>query len=536
LAAKFSEHVKILITQNGKTTELEYDAPVSLADALKNSGVPHRFPCGGKGNCGKCLVYVSGALSPLSRREEFLLTKEQVSRGLRLACLTEARGDVFVTPPEMEDEQILTSGCMPSFERSPWGLADGDKTVYGVAVDIGTTTVAAYLYDLASGVRVAEQSALNPQRAFGADVISRMERSIAGEGNALRRMIAECINMLISKLCAAVRAEIDAVTSAVITGNTAMLFFLCGEPVQSLAGLPFIPSKYFGEYFSPAELDISLPANSRIYLPRCISAYVGADITTGIIATELLKFARPVLLVDIGTNGEMVLQTGGKLLACSTAAGPAFEGAGIRMGNGAVPGAVKSVMSRGGKLVCETIGGARPESICGSGIVDTIAVLLELGAIAGGGRVSVERAGELGVLCEIDGETALRIAGEVILTQRDIRAVQLAKAAICAGMRTLLHRGGVSRDDLGMLFIAGGFGSFMDTRSAAAIGLIIPELAPKARSVGNSAGSGAAMLLQSRALLEVSERVAARTETIDLAADKYFMEKYIDCMSFEWGE
>lgn len=218
---------------------------------------------------------------------------------------------------------------------------------------------------------------------------------------------------------------------------------------------------------------------------------------------------------------------------CVHGAFRAFEGAGIRMGSGAVPGAVKSVTPRDGKLVCETVGGAEPKSICGSGIVDAIAALLELGAIETSGRVSAKRAKELGLLRMTSGETALTIAGEVLLTQGDIRAVQLAKAAICAGMLTLLHRGGVSPGDLETLFVAGGFGSFMDTRSAAAIGLIIPELEPKARSVGNSAGSGAAMLLQSKGLLEVSESAAARVKAIDLAADKFFMEKYIDCMSFE---
>ena len=172
--------MRISITQNGKTAELEYGGPVSLADAVKDSGFPHESPCGRKGNCGKCLVRVSGELSPLSDRENALLTVEQISRGLRLACLAWALGNAAVTLPETKDGQILTSGYAPRFERSPWGLAGRGKTVYGVALDIGTTTVAAYLYDLADGVIAAEQSALNPQRAFGADVISRMERSIAG--------------------------------------------------------------------------------------------------------------------------------------------------------------------------------------------------------------------------------------------------------------------------------------------------------------------------------------------------------------------
>jgi uncharacterized 2Fe-2S/4Fe-4S cluster protein (DUF4445 family) len=501
--------MKIKIIQNNITTEREYRAPALISDVIKQAGAPFGFPCGGHGGCGKCLVSVNG--------EE------------KLACQTPASTDATVILPDSRAESILTSGVMPDFAREPWG--DG----LGAAIDVGTTTVAAYLYDLESGALLSECSAPNPQRAFGADVISRMERSIAGDGDVLRRLITDCINALIVELCAAAAADTAAVTSAVITGNTAMLCFLCGEPVQCLAGLPFIPNRYFGEFLSPKQLNLSLPDKARVYLPRCVSAYVGADITSGIIAAGLNDSPRPVLLVDIGTNGEMVLQTGGRLLACSTAAGPAFEGAGIKMGGGAVSGAVRSVTALNGVLYYETIGGTKPESICSSGIVDAVAVLLELGALEDSGRIDAERASELGLLRELDGEPALKIAGDVALTQRDIRAVQLAKAAICAGMRTLLLRGGVTAYDLETLYIAGGFGSYMNPRSAAAIGLIIPELAATAKSVGNSAGSGAAMLLQSEPLLEVSENAAKQAETIELATDKFFRESYIDCMSFERG-
>ncbi|MBP2662060.1 MAG: ferredoxin [Firmicutes bacterium] len=519
-------HITITLKQGERTIVFSCEEPILLSSVFKTIGISHKEPCGGNGRCGKCLVYASGDLSPLAVQEQILLTEEDKRNGLRLACLAKVIGNVVVRLPEEKKEHILMQGTMHSFERLPWGKS------FGIAVDIGTTTIVTYLLQLETGTCFAQCSELNPQNLFGADVISRMAHAIAGEGKELHHLVINCINTLIQTLCRGAAIEIDAITCAVITGNTTMLFLLCEEPVNSLAVFPFIPNRYFGEMLTPAQLGLFLSPDTKIYLPRCISAYVGADITTGIIASGLFEAQKATLLVDIGTNGEMVLQVNQKMLCCATAAGPAFEGAGIKMGSSAVPGAIHAVTLLDGKLICSTIGKLTPSSICGSGIVDALAALLEMGVVTEGGRIEEEKAEAADILSLSDGELALRIDGEVILTQKDIRAIQLAKAAICAGMYTLIHHSDITEDELDTIFLAGGFGTYMNIASAAAIGLIPPLLAPKAKLIGNSAGIGAAMLLQSSKLLFQSELTARQAETIELSTDAFFMNKYIDCMLF----
>lgn len=523
----------ILTIHDGSGTRVvQVAAAQLLSELFFEHKTPLAMPCGGRGRCKKCRVQVRGAVSAMEDVERAALTPEEIAAGMRLACLTTMLGDCEVTIPDRAQEKIVTSGQLPDFTPDPLGSR------LGVAVDIGTTTLAAYLYDLPKARLLATASAVNPQGTYGADVISRLEKSHGGQGAELAAAIRAGLDRLIGELCEKTgsgRAEIDAV---VLTGNTAMEYLLTRQPPDSLIKMPFREDRNFGEYLPPQALDLDLPGCEGVYLTRCISAYVGGDITMSSMASELFRRTEaegPCLLCDIGTNGEMVLFSGGKLWCCSTAAGPTFEGAGISMGMTARQGAVSRVAFADGVFSCEVIGGGAATGICGSGIIDAVAAMLDAGVIDETGRLCEEDHDFTACMCEKDGRAAFCLPGtDVIVTQADVRAVQLAKAAICAGMLTLLHTAGL--DDARIpLKIAGGFGSFIGVRAAERVGLIPPGYAAMATAIGNAAGAGACMALLSRDLLAQSEALSLRTETVELATDKFFINAYTSNMLFPEG-
>lgn len=488
---------------------------LTLAEWLRRGGAPVELPCGGRGVCLKCRAVVRGAVAPPDARERALLTDAELVAGIRYACMARVLGDDIVVEPldlTPRAHNIQTEGAQRPFAFDPWGGA------YGLAADIGTTTVAAYLYDLKSGARLAETSAPNPQAAFGADVTSRIDRALAGEGPALARAVRGCLGGLLGELCARTGVPGQAVETAVVTGNTAMLYFLTGRDPASIATAPFDADCLFGGFARGGA--VGLPRAMRVYLPACVGAYVGADITTALIAAGFnTPSPTPRLLVDIGTNGEMALALGDRLLCCSTAAGPALEGAGISCGMTARTGAVRRVFVEEGRVHCDVIGGGEAEGICGSGLIDAVAAMLRLGALDETGRLEAEESFPL---------PGTRLS----LTQWDIRAVQLAKAAVSAGVQTLLFEAGLEPRDVGEVLIAGGFGSHIDPKSAGRIGLLPDGLAEKACAIGNAAGIGASMVLRSGALKSASERLPGRAKGIELSTHPVFAEAFIERMYF----
>lgn len=520
-----------VIDAGGQEKRLAFAAPKRLSDILAQNGLPVDMPCGGKQRCLKCKVVATGDLSPMSRRESTLLSEDEKARSVRYACMTEALGDAQICL--LADDvpgQILTKGHLPAFALEPWGKQ------YGVAIDIGTTTVAAYLYDLAGGSLLKTLADKNPQSVFGADVISRLEKATGGEGKALADSIRRCVTQLLDGLSRSANLSVEAVDSLVLTGNTAMLYLLCGLDPQALAKAPFVPDCKFGAFWPGHALD--LPAHLKIYLPRCISAFVGADITTALLAAEFIRQGdisadRPRLLVDIGTNGEMALAAAGRLWCCSTAAGPAFEGAGIYQGMPAQAGAVCQVRLEDSRIVSTVLGGKKAAGICGSGLLDAVFVMLKAGIIDETGVLRTEGHSFAGHIREINGQPAFCLPGTpVVITQQDIRAVQLAKSAIYAGMMTLMQTAGYGCQDIGELVIAGGFGSNLDVRSAEGIGMIPPGFAKKAYAIGNAAGSGAAMILLSDTIREQSEEIDRLAATVELSTNAYFIDTYIMGMYF----
>ena len=517
--------MKLTIYQDGSPTVLEYSTPTYLSTLFASGHIPFAMPCGGRGSCHKCKVRVQGQISPITKEEASYLTDEEIAQGIRYACMTTVYGDAEVTLPDTSAARIVSAGQLPVFALAPW--ADG----YGAAFDIGTTTVAAYLYRLVDGKQLASASQKNPQVTFGGDVISRITHALHGGSATLAEAVRGCINELLHSLCQAGGISMQELHALVLSGNTAMEYLLMGANPASIAQAPFRQDRYFGEFISASSLGLE-PRAAKVYVARCISAYVGGDITSGILSTGMLSAEKPELLIDIGTNGEIALAVSGKILCCSTAAGPAFEGAGIFMGMTASDGAIAHVHAANGTLTFEAIGESLPVGICGSGIIDAVAAFLTLGYIDETGAIDSSSLPEE-LLAEADGVSAIRIPGsDVCITQKDIRAVQLAKSAICSGVETLLEIAKLRAQDIGQLLIAGGFGSVLYVSSAEAIGLIPSGFSGRIKSVGNAAGMGAIMQLLSRDMIHRAEQLARTAETVELSTHPVFREAYIENMLF----
>lgn len=405
-----------------------------------------------------------------------------------------------------------------------------DKSGYGIAVDIGTTTVAVFLYQLEKGEMLAVESQINAQVSFGPDVISRIK--FCGDNadglDKLHNVVINQLNAMIKDVCDSAGIALEKIAHAVITANTTMMHLLCKISPVSMGVLPFEPESYFDEFINAGSIGLNIKEAS-LYLPPCISSFVGADITTDMIAAGFSADLKGYyLLMDIGTNGEVTLGNREGIVASSTAAGPAFEGAHITCGMAGVNGAINSVYAKQGKLEYTTIGGGEAKGLCGSGLLDAIALFTGAGAINGTGKI-VQKDNPYAF--EHEGMAALRIAENVFLTQKDIREFQTAKAAVAAGVLTLMHDSGVRESDIDKLFLAGGFGNFMNIESARLVGLVPKGI--ETVSMGNGAAAGAAMLLLDNSYIQHAKAIKDMSRHVELGNSPYFMEKYVDCMYFE---
>ena len=501
-----------VVMLNGKS--ISCPVGTCLGDLLSHHG-QGTMPCGGHGKCGKCLATVTGAVSDPTEDEKRILSPEELAKGIRLACRVTVLGDCTAVTSEQGKGQIVTDGRFPaSMAARPLSPA---FTGYGAAIDIGTTTLAARLYDT-TGHLLAETSRLNPQSAWGADVISRMEAAMAGNAGKIAQITRRALDSMIAELASAASVATKDVTGVVITGNTVMLHLLTETDVEPLTHAPFAAKRLFGETLTAREIGLTaLIPEAAVYLPPCIAAFIGADTVTATLASDLKEIPETALLCDIGTNGEMVLWHDSTLYACSTAAGPAFEGAGISMGMGGKTGAIDRVWVSDGTIQAHVIGEADPVGLCGSGLVDAVAALLD-----------TELLDETGYL---EDDPAV-ISYPVEIIQEDIRAVQLAKSAIHAGMRTLIHTARLDCDDVATLYIAGGFGSYLNVQSAGKIGLLPEELTDRVTVLGNAALTGASMLLLCADLRPACETLAKETRVVELAANPVFVSEYMERMMF----
>lgn len=480
--------------QNGLCREIPFTGTPQLASLLWEYGYTAAHPCGGRGVCGKCAVRVEGSLCPPTDAEK--------AAGTRLSCQLSLLGDAEIWLRE-DAGVVETEGNAPVLGHA----MEGD---FGAALDIGTTTLALKLYHLKTGALLAREGAMNPQRSIAADVMGRIGAAMDGDLLRLQDLVTGCIRNLLEKACRRAGICIDQVASCVVTGNTTMLYLLTGRDPACLSAAPFLADCLFDRMDSL----LGIP----VYYPPCMNAFVGADITCAVLDSGMHRHPETALLCDIGTNGELALWKDGKLYVTSTAAGPAFEGAGISCGCGSIPGAIDRVWLEDGNVRVHTIGKQPAVGLCGSGLLDAVAVFLETGDIDETGAVE---------------EDFLPLAEGVALLPKDIRAVQLAKGAIAAGIRTLLELAAISPEDIRTLYLAGGFGSHLRVESAAAIGLIPPELEDRVIVLGNAALSGASRMLLNRETMLEAKTLAQNTTHVNLGGNSRFNQHFMDAMMFE---
>ena len=568
--------------------------PCKQGTVLLRALIEHDFfvssPCGGAHTCGKCKVNTDGkGLSAITQEERRFLSEEDIKNGVRLACMATVEGNTTVILKGSAEANIQNFGFMKEVFPTPWlvkkhllldeatltdqrddcqrimdalpgisihscalsnlpvgrditvlllddeiiNIEEGNTTnsLFGAAIDIGTTTVVAYLINLQTGAVAATKSGLNAQKQFGDDVITRINYCVEKNDGllTLQKAICEQINYLLNGLKK--EAGIQTIDSVHIAGNTTMLHLLMGNSPENISKAPFIPA------FTQKLTLFSTPVNNGglVELLPSVSGYIGADIVAGIAACGLMEQYGVQLLIDIGTNGEIALWDGEKLTCCSTAAGPAFEGAQIACGTGGISGAISSVCMEGEEIELKTIHDAPAIGICGSGLVDAVAVFLEHGIIDETGRMLEKD--ELPAFLqrystEVNGEPTFLLTDKVYVTQKDIRQLQLAKAAIMAGVLTLLDACGKTPEDISTLYLCGGFGSFLNKDSAVSIGLL-PDIAmDKIIPAGNTSGSGTVLSLLSREQFKKMESIRQQAEYIELSANLKFQGFYMECMYF----
>jgi len=474
---------------------------VPFQDLLWDHGV--EFPCGGAGTCRGCRVQVlSGQVSPSADcRDAF--SAEQLAQGWRLGCRAQLTSDTVVQlaqweAPVLSDETALT--CSP---QEGWGIA----------IDLGSTTMVAQAVDRHSGRVLGVRSALNPQAQRGADLMSRIEHSRTSEGHAeLVRLVRERLGGMVAELVADARRGDPALV--VVVGNTAMHHLFGALDIEPLAAYPFEPVQEGELRFTAASLGWVAAGLAEVRFLPCLGGFVGSDILAGIVATRMHEREGTFVLIDLGTNGEIVVGDRRGMLCCSTAAGPAFEGARISCGMRAMSGAIASVRSAGDSLAVSVVGGGEARGLCGSGLVDAVAVGLDLGWVKTGGRLN---------------RPDLPLAPGLAITQKDVRELQLAKGAIAAGVILLLRRLGKSVEDVDQVFLAGAFGNYIDRRSAQRVGLITFPPA-KVQPSGNTALLGAKLALF--AADTAFPAVRSLVQHVPLRTEAGFGDAYADAMVF----
>ena len=471
----------------------------NLLAALTQNGFFIPAACGGRGNCGKCAVKCRSA-----EAEEYQTL---------LSCHTSVTSDLTVLLDADSQSGLWEVSSISSCASREAGML----------LDVGTTTLAACLIDKQTGETLAKASSLNPQGSFGADVISRITAFAEGKGEAMRASVIDATNRLIAQFSHTC-AKIEEV---MVVGNPTMLHLLIGVDPTGIGSYPFTPAFTESKYFTGAEIGIQAP---RVRLLPSISAYLGADVSAGILACEMHKTDETQLFIDLGTNGEIVLAHDKKLFAASTAAGPALEGANMSCGMGGVSGAIDRVCMENGHLRFTTVEGAPARGICGSGYIDLFALLLNEEILDETGAFAEECDSPLFSLLEDD---CFYLTPQIYLSQDDVRQFQLAKAAIAAGIEALITHCGVKMSEITRVFLAGGLGYYMSPTNAARTRLLSPALLSCTQIVGNTALAGARLCLLNEANQSAIDDISTRTETVELSFSPTFSRAYIENMGFE---
>lgn len=504
-----SEPVRVELLPLG---EVVYARPgAGLQDLLFAHGV--EFPCGGRARCMGCKVRVLSGTLERSREDKEQFSPVELAQGWRLACRGQVQGPLTLELAQW-DAPILTDDSLFPFTPAP-GL--------GIAIDLGTTTIAAQLLDLQTAHVLAVRTALNQQARHGADIMSRIEYGLSAEGRTrLQTLVREQLGALCAELLASAgTAKASAPVAGVsIVGNTVMHHIFCGLDLEPLSRVPFETDSPGLQVFEASELGWQLTGSPAVRFLPCLGGFVGSDILAGILATRIHEQDGLAALLDLGTNGEIVIGNRQRLLCASTAAGPAFEGARISMGMRAATGAISEARAVNGKLECRVLGGGAPRGLCGSGLVDAVAAALELGFIEPNGRTA--------------NRGSIMLCPPVSISQRDVRELQLAKGAIAAGLQLLLEQWGASKDDVNQVYLAGAFGNYINQGSARRIGLLdFP--AEKVRAAGNTALLGAKLALFECGNDADYSALLRKMQHVSLNEDPRFQEVFAENMPFPAG-
>ena len=482
--------------------------------------------CGGRGSCGKCRVtVVKGKFySQISPEEELIPDQQGQILSCRALCPAE---ETIIYLEDSEGDGLTGFSDRASFS---FGVEKG----FAVALDIGTTTLAAALVDRSCGRVVSTQSCLNPQRSFGADVISRIDACGRGQlkdlSSCVREKTQEMLDIFFKNFPQA-RPE-----TLWVSGNTTMLHLFAGISPQGMGMYPFTPAFTAALKGTGAEFGLSVP---RVQLLPSASAFIGSDVVGGILVSGMLELDAPSVIMDIGTNGEMALFTGkrhgAKLFAASTAAGPALEGAQISCGIGGIPGAVHRVFRDGCNLKYATIGDQPPRGICGCGLLDWVAVLLKDGEMDESGYLEAGECALEGMHVGTESQAPLEITPthpRLALTQQDVRELQLAKSAMRAGLEALVAYAELELTDIEKVFVAGGLGVHLDPVSAVQVGLLPPEVKERIVPIGNSSLAGAVRCALSHSALSRMEEIANVCKVVELNTSSVFNEAFVEHMCF----
>ncbi|UCC38558.1 MAG: DUF4445 domain-containing protein [Candidatus Aminicenantes bacterium] len=562
-----------------------------LADKIQEAGINISTYCNKRGLCGKCLVeIVDGELPSPNEKENVLLEQRKLSKNHRLACLYKTKEDFSINIPPgslIQEINILTTGVQQQLSIEPaikkynlqfakpdisapdsWmelfrthlqkknltfplslldklpdilekskyditavihkeneilNVEQGDTTMhnFGIAIDIGTTTLVVELLDLNTGQTIDTSTAMNSQVKFGADVVSRISYAFLSQKNLeeLRDSILKTLNKMIMHILKRKRIDSSYIYEIIAAGNTSMNHLLLGMPVKTLAVAPFNSVFTCLPEQSSQDVGFNINENGKVYVSPNIKSFVGGDVSSGLIASDLENKKGNYLFIDLGTNGELVLKKGNKFMATSTAAGPAFEGMNISCGMLALPGAIYRA-EYNNNLKLTTIENEPASGICGTGLIDLLALFLERGLITPKGTI-------------LDKAKKIHVTGNIYITQKDLREMQLAIAAIKTGIRMILQENQVSLKQLNGIFIAGAFGNYLNIKNSMKIGLLPQINEKKVVFIGNSSLAGAKALLLSLRTRKKIESLVKKIQYISLASKPSFQDNFISALEFE---
>ena len=531
-------YVGITVIAGGKKTRTTLLKEMTLLEGLREQGWGVETHCNGAGYCGKCKVLLSGKVPEPGSTEKELISQKELQKGIRLACRIKSLDGIVVHLPEKtktgyqieqgfrcrkdkwETDSIAKSKSTVNIKKN------GENISYGFAVDIGTTTIVLALVDLVTGKTLGLSSFLNPQREFGDDVITRIQFASTKDKVILTRLIRESLTRAVTGLVKKKDINVEQIREFTMAGNTTMIHLMLGLPVKSLAISPFKPVTLNSVNLPAAEILNDDFSSAEMHIFPGVSAYVGPDIVSGMYNRSFEALRELTLFVDLGTNGEIVLGDIKKIMCVSAAAGPAFEGARISCGTGCVPGAISYAGINKGKVWYSTINKEPAVGLCGSGLVDLVAACLDAGIIDKSGLMKHEYRKD-GLFIDKDSD-----GNEMRLTQKDIRELQLAKSAIRTGIEILIKEFYVTYNDIGKVYLAGGFGNYINADSAVRIGLLPKKLRNHIVLAGNSSLGGAVDSLLNPDKEEKVKKILKKVHYIELSSNRDFNDKFAEYILF----